>query len=75
VLINDPILLKLAEDRYWLSIADSNIWFWAAAIAAERGLRVEVSEPDVSPLAIQGPKAEAVAVSLFDDWVKDLRYF
>ncbi len=75
MLINDPILLKLADDRYWLSIADSNIWFWAEAIAAERGLNVEVSEPDVSPLAIQGPMAENVIAALFGDWVRDLKYF
>jgi glycine cleavage system aminomethyltransferase T len=75
VLINDPILLKLADDRYWLSIADSNIWFRARAIAAERGLRVVVSEPDVSPLAVQGPKAEAVVASVCGDWVRELKYF
>ena len=75
VLINDPILLKLDEDRYWLSIADSNIWFWAEAIARERDLNVEVSEPDVSPLAVQGPKAETVVASIFGDWVRDLKYF
>jgi glycine cleavage system aminomethyltransferase T len=75
VLINDPILLKLADDLYWLSIADSNIWFWARAIAAERGLRVEVSEPDVSPLAVQGPKAEDVVAHLCGDWVRGLKYF
>jgi aminomethyltransferase len=75
ILINDPILLKLDDDRYWFSIADSNIWFWARAIAAERGLRVEVSEPDVSPLAVQGPKAEEVVASLFGDWVRALKYF
>ena len=75
VLINDPILLKLDEDRFWFSIADSNIWFWARAIAAERRLRVRVSEPDVSPLAIQGPKAVDVAEALFGDWVRKLRYF
>ena len=74
-LINDPILLKLADDRYWLSIADSNIWFWARAIAAERGLNVEVGEPDVSPLAVQGPKAENVVAALFGDWVRELKYF
>ncbi|MGA3157748.1 MAG: glycine cleavage T C-terminal barrel domain-containing protein [Steroidobacteraceae bacterium] len=74
-LINDPIVLKLADDRYWLSIADSNIWFWARAIAAERGLNVEVSEPDVSPLAVQGPKAESVVAALFGDWVRVLKYF
>ena len=75
VLINDPIVLKLADDLYWLSIADSNVWFWAKAIACERGLRVEVSEPDVSPLAVQGPKAEDVIAHLFGDWVRGLRYF
>lgn len=75
VLINDPILLKLEEDRYWFSIADSNIWFWARAIAAERSLKVEVSEPDVSPLAVQGPKAEDVVASIFGDWVRALKYF
>lgn len=75
VLINDPICLKLADDLYWLSIADSNIWFWAGAIAAERGLNVEVSEPDVSPMAIQGPKAEDVVAHVLGDWVRELKYF
>ena len=75
VILNDPILLKRSETNYWLSIADSNIWFWAQAIAAERGLDVTVSEPDVSPLAVQGPKAEDVVASIFGDWVRDLRYF
>jgi glycine cleavage system aminomethyltransferase T len=74
-LINDPILLKLSDDRYWLSIADSNILFWARAIAAERGLNVRISEPDVSPLAVQGPKAEDVVASIFGDWVRGLKYF
>ncbi|MEM6463434.1 MAG: glycine cleavage T C-terminal barrel domain-containing protein [Pseudomonadota bacterium] len=74
-LINDPVLLKLSSDRYWLSIADSDILFWARAIAAERGLDVEVREPDVSPLAIQGPKAETVVASIFGDWVQELKHF
>lgn len=75
VLINDPILLKIADDRFWLSIADSNIWFWARAIAAERGMRVTVSEPDVSPLALQGPRAVEVVAHLFGDWVRTLKPF
>lgn len=74
-LINDPVLLKLSDDCYWLSVADSDIHLWAAAIGRERGWSVEVSEPDVSPLAIQGPKAEEVTAALFGDWVLDLRYF
>jgi len=75
VLINDPILMKLEEERYWLSIADGNIWLLAQAVARERGLDVEVSEPDVSPLAVQGPKAETVVASIFGDWVRELKYF
>ena len=74
-IINDPILLKLADDLYWLSIADSDIWFWASAIAAERGLDVQVSEPDVSPMALQGPKAEDVVAHVMGDWVRGLKYF
>jgi glycine cleavage system aminomethyltransferase T len=74
-LINDPVLLMLEENRYWLSIADSDIGLWASAIAAERGLDVRVHEPDVSPLAIQGPKAETLVAELFGDWVKGLKYF
>lgn len=75
VLINDPIAQKLDEDLYWLSVSDSDIWTWAACVAGERGLDVEVSEPDASPLAIQGPKAVDVVASLFGDWVRELKYF
>ena len=74
-IINDPILLKLDEDRYWLSIADSNMLFWSRAIAAERKLSVKIIEPDVSPLAIQGPDAENVVAAIFGDWVRDLKFF
>lgn len=75
MLINDPVLLMLEENRFWLSIADSDIELWASAIAAERGMDVQVFEPDASPLAIQGPKAEAVVADLFGDWVKQMRFF
>ncbi|MEM7169050.1 MAG: glycine cleavage T C-terminal barrel domain-containing protein [Pseudomonadota bacterium] len=74
-LINDPIVLKIDEDCYWLSIGNSDIWFWARCVAGERGLDVAVSEPDVSPLAVQGPKADDVVASLFGDWVRSLKYF
>jgi aminomethyltransferase len=75
ILINDPVLLKLAEDRFWLSIADSDIGLWAEAVARQCGLDVQVFEPDASPLAIQGPKAVDLAVDLFGDWVRQLKYF
>ena len=75
ILINDPVLLKLSEEQFWLSIADSDIELWAGAIAAERGLKVRVSEPDVSPLAVQGPKAAELIALLFGDWIHELKYF
>jgi aminomethyltransferase len=75
ILINDPVLLKLSAEQFWLSIADSDIELWASAIAAERGLEVRVSEPDVSPLAVQGPKAAALIAQLFGDWIHELKYF
>jgi glycine cleavage system aminomethyltransferase T len=74
-IINDPILLKHADDLYWFSIADNDLWLWANAIVAERGLDVEVSEPDVSPMALQGPKAEDVVASVMGDWVREIKYF
>jgi glycine cleavage system aminomethyltransferase T len=73
-LLNDPVLLKL-QDRYWFSLADSDMLLWVRAIAAERGLDVTVQEPDVSPLAIQGPLAEKVVAKLFGNAVSDIRYF
>ena len=74
-LINDPVLLRFTENRFWLSIADSDVLLWVRAVAVEGGYDVTVQEPDVSPLAIQGPKAEAVVVDLFGDWVRALRRF
>lgn len=74
-LINDPVLLPISEDEYWLSIADSDVLLWSRGIAAERGYEVNIHEPDVSPLAIQGPKAVDVVADLFGDWVRDLKYF
>ncbi|MEM6309815.1 MAG: glycine cleavage T C-terminal barrel domain-containing protein [Pseudomonadota bacterium] len=74
-LINDPVLLKLTDDTFWLSVADSDIHLWAAAIGRERGWDVAVSEPDVSPLAIQGPKARDVAASLFGEMAAQLKFF
>ncbi|MEM6824125.1 MAG: glycine cleavage T C-terminal barrel domain-containing protein [Pseudomonadota bacterium] len=74
-LINDPIVLKIADDCYWLSIGNSDIWFWARCVAGERGLDVAVTEPDVSPLAVQGPRAADVVATILGDWVRELRYF
>ncbi|WP_374384627.1 dimethylsulfoniopropionate demethylase [Dongia sp.] len=75
MLINDPVILKLAEDRFWLSIADSDVLLWAKGLALGYGLDVRVSEPDVWPLAIQGPKAEDVAARIFGEDVRSIGFF
>jgi aminomethyltransferase len=74
-LLNDPVVLRLEEQKFWLSISDSDILLWVRAIAKEGKYNVLVSEPDVSPLAIQGPKAVDVVADLFGDWIRDLKYF
>ena len=74
-MLNDPVAVKLAEDRWWISIADSDLLFWVKGIAQGYRLDVLVDEPDVSPLAIQGPKAEDLAAAVFGDKVRDIRFF
>ncbi len=73
--LNDPVLLKLAENHYWLSLADSDILLYAKGLANGHGWDVEITEPDVSPLAIQGPNWLPVAQKLFGDWITKLRFF
>ena len=74
-IVNDPLILRLAEDHFWVSIADSDVLLWAKGLAAGRGFDVEVREPDVSPLALQGPLADDVAEAVFGPWTRSLRFF
>ncbi|MCF4098110.1 glycine cleavage T C-terminal barrel domain-containing protein [Maritalea mediterranea] len=73
--INDPILLKLAEDHFWLSIADSDVLLWARGVAVNAGMDVELSEPDVSPLQLQGPKSRDILRACFGEEPTKLKYF
>ncbi len=74
-LLNDPVLLKLSGGRYWFSVADHDMLLWCKAVAVEGGFDVEVVEPDVSPLGVQGPLAEDVVADLFGGWVRSLEFF
>ena len=74
-MLNDPVAVKLAEDRYWISIADSDLLFWVKGLAYGFRLDVLVDEPDVSPLAIQGPKADELAARVFGQGVRDIKFF
>lgn len=75
MLINDPIAIKHSDNLWWLSIADSDVLLWAKGLATGFGLNVKVTEPDVWPLAIQGPKAEELMARVFGESVRDIRFF
>jgi len=74
-ILNDPILLRLDENHFWISLADSDILLWAQGVAVHSGLNVTISEPDVSPLQLQGPKSGKIMEALFGESIMDLRYY
>ena len=74
-IVNDPVMLRLAEDQYWLSTSDSDLLLWAKGLALFSGMDVQIQEPDVSPVQIQGPKSRAVVSTLFSSQITDLPYY
>ncbi|MFK8076936.1 MAG: glycine cleavage T C-terminal barrel domain-containing protein [Granulosicoccus sp.] len=74
-ILNDPILLRLEENRFWISLADSDILLWAQGVAVNSGMDVNIHEPDVSPLQLQGPQSGEIMRALFGDDIMDLRYY
>lgn len=74
-IINDPVLLRLGENRFWLSLADSDVLLWCKALAHGMGFDVEISEPDVGPMQIQGPKSKEVMTDLFGSDILDIPYY
>ncbi|MEO0767029.1 MAG: dimethylsulfoniopropionate demethylase [Pseudomonadota bacterium] len=74
-MLNDPVAVKLSEDRWWISIADSDLLLWVKGIANGYRLDVLVDEPDISPLAVQGPKADDLMARVFGDRIRDIRFF
>ena len=74
-ILNDPVLLRLEENRFWISLADSDILLWAQGLAVNSGLNIKIHEPDVSPLQLQGPKSGEIMKKLFGNSIIDLRYY
>ena len=74
-MLNDPVAVKISEDRYWISIADSDLLLWVKGIANAYRFEVLVDEPDISPLAIQGPKSDELAARVFGEDIRNLRFF
>jgi aminomethyltransferase len=74
-IVNDPVLLRLGEQHFWLAGADSDLLLYAKGLAANAGMNVTIREPDVSPVQVQGPKSKQVVQALFGDKVLALRYY
>ena len=74
-IVNDPVLLKLSQNHYWLSIADSDVLLWCKGIASSKHFEIKLNEPDVSPLSLQGPKATNVMENIVGSWVRKLKFF
>lgn len=74
-ILNDPILLRLAKNHFWISLADSDVLLWAQGVAVHSGLDVEITEPDVSPLQLQGPKSGEIMRELFGESILELKYY
>ncbi len=74
-ILNDPVMLRLDEDRFWFALADSDVLFYAKGLAARANMDVEIRELDVAPLQIQGPKSKDVVRELFGPAVLDLKYY
>lgn len=74
-IINDPVLLRLGENHFWLSLADSDVLLWAKGLAHNLGMDVQIREPDVGPVQIQGPKSRDVMVDLFGEDILEVPYY
>ncbi|OLD89567.1 glycine cleavage system protein T, partial [Euryarchaeota archaeon 13_1_20CM_4_64_14] len=74
-ILNDPVLLRLEENRFWIALADSDILLWAKGVARNAGMKVAIREPDASPLQVQGPKSKELMADLFGDKVTTLPYY
>ena len=74
-IINDPVLLRLEQNKFWLSLADSDVLLWAQGVAVHAGLNVTICEPDVSPLQLQGPRSLQIMIALFGEEIESLKYY
>jgi aminomethyltransferase len=74
-ILNDPVMLRVEEDCYWFSLADSDILFWAQGLNVNLKYDVEITEPDVSPIQLQGPKSKDIMVKIFGNEILELKYY
>lgn len=74
-ILNDPVLLRLAQDEFWFSTSDSDLLLWLQGVNVGLRYDVDIAELDVAPVQIQGPLSEDLMVDLFGDAIRDLEYY
>ena len=74
-ILNDPVLLRIEENKWWMSLADSDAGLYAMGVAVNSGMKVKVTHPDAHPVQVQGPKSKDVLRAIFGDRVLDIRYY
>ena len=74
-IVNDPVLLRVEENRWWLALADSDAGLYARGVAVNSGLDVTVREPEVYPIQVQGPRSKDVLQQLVGDAILDVKYY
>ena len=73
--INDPVLLRVADDEFWFSISDSDVLLWLQGVNSFANYNVEIRELDASPMQIQGPKSASLMEKMFGQQVRDIPYY
>lgn len=74
-IVNDPVILRVAEDEIWFSISDSDVLLWAKALNYDKRFNVEINEIDVAPVQVQGPKSKPLMKKLFGDKIDEMKYY
>ncbi|MEY8840612.1 aminomethyltransferase family protein [Cribrihabitans sp. XS_ASV171] len=74
-IVNDPVLLRIAEDEFWFSLSDSDLKLWLDGVNTPRRWEVDIDEIDVCPLQIQGPRSVELMAELVDDGIRDMPYY
>ena len=74
-LINDPVVLRLNENKWWVSLADSDVILFAKGLAIGNKFDVKIVEPDVDIMAVQGPKSFNLMEKVFGDKIVNLKFF
>ncbi len=74
-LINDPVVLRFNENKWWVSIADTDVILFAKGLAIGNKFDVNIIEPEVDIMAVQGPKSFKLMEKVFGEKITKLKFF